>query len=173
MTKDFMETVKSRRSSRQFSDELVSNNVINSVIEAGFYAPSAHNLRPYDIIITKKKNILEEVKNLNEYADFLPQAYGAFFVIGNKDIQKYDEFLIADCAAVTQNMLLALEYYDLGGVWIGVMTNSNLQIQLSKILELNECQRVISIIAFGHKKFVKEKKERFDQSKIHIDKMSK
>jgi nitroreductase len=43
---DFNETVIKRRSLRKFKQDAVPNEVLNRILEAGRWAPSASNLQP-------------------------------------------------------------------------------------------------------------------------------
>ena len=45
--KSIIEIIKERRSTRHFSDEQVSDDEIRMIIEAGIYAPSGKNRRPW------------------------------------------------------------------------------------------------------------------------------
>ena len=52
-----MDIINKRRSVRQFSDKVVSNDLISSLLKAAMQAPSAHNQQPWRfIVITKKRH---------------------------------------------------------------------------------------------------------------------
>lgn len=53
MNKEALDVIFKRASIRQFSDEEVSDEDIKVILEAGFSAPSARNLRPYHFIVIK------------------------------------------------------------------------------------------------------------------------
>ena len=52
-----IEFFKERRSIREYSRKKVSNKVLQRILEAGRWAPSAHNAQPWRFIILKDPNI--------------------------------------------------------------------------------------------------------------------
>lgn len=58
---------------------------------------------------------------MHPYAKMLPQAEVCIIVGGDKDKQKMTGFLIEDCSAAIQNILLAAHGIGLGAVCSGVI----------------------------------------------------
>ncbi len=50
----------------------------------------------------------------------LEEAASAIVVCGDHDLEDAESFIIQDCAAATQNILLAAHELGLGTVWLGV-----------------------------------------------------
>jgi len=57
-------------------------------------------------------------------------------ICGDKSIQETEEFLIEDCAAAAENILLAAHGIGLGAVWCGVLKRSSLAHVLTNVLAL-------------------------------------
>ena len=55
MSHDFMETISNRRNIRQYSNRKVNRKTILHILEAGRWAPSAHNKQPWRFIVITKK----------------------------------------------------------------------------------------------------------------------
>lgn len=57
---DLMKAIKTRRTIRNFKDEKISNEIIENIIEAGIYAPTARNNQDVSyVILDNKKDELE------------------------------------------------------------------------------------------------------------------
>lgn len=66
---EVFEAIKSRRSVRQYSDEPVSRESINRILEAGIWAPSTKNLQPWRFLVVEgqvKDRIVEILKQVAE-----------------------------------------------------------------------------------------------------------
>ncbi len=61
VTDDMMTQIKSRRSRREFLDKAVSEDVINRIIEAGRYAPSALNKQPWKFIVITNRDTIRKL----------------------------------------------------------------------------------------------------------------
>jgi nitroreductase len=57
MNLEFIELIKSRRSIRKYQDKPVSNEILQKLLEAAQWAPSAHNNQPWEFIIIKDEEI--------------------------------------------------------------------------------------------------------------------
>lgn len=51
-----------RRSNRLFKDKEVSDELINRILEAGRFAPSAGNGQPYKFVVVKDKSLIKELE---------------------------------------------------------------------------------------------------------------
>lgn len=51
-----------RRSVRQYKDKQVPENVVQRILEAGRFAPSAGNSQPWKFIVIRDKNIIDEME---------------------------------------------------------------------------------------------------------------
>lgn len=164
-----MSVIETRTSVRSFTEEMVTEEELYRILDAAFCAPSAKNLRPYELIVIKNRDILHELSSTCVFARMLEQSSLAIAVIGDRDKQPIKELLIADCAAVTENMLLRIEELGLGGCWCGILLDGNWYPHVRKALKLPEHVEPVSIVAVGHAKRKREPKERFEENKIHRD----
>ncbi|MEM3734967.1 MAG: nitroreductase family protein, partial [Nitrososphaerales archaeon] len=57
----FLQLAKSRRTIRRFRPEQVSDDVIESLIEAGRWAPSGANSQPWEFIIVKSQEAKSKI----------------------------------------------------------------------------------------------------------------
>lgn len=162
-----MSVIETRTSVRSFIEENVSEKEIRSILNAGFCAPSAKNLRPYELIVISDKEILRKLSASCDTARMIEKSSLAIAVIGDMSKQSVKELLVADCAAVTENMLLRIEELGLGGCWCGIIWNGNWYPHVREILELPKYAEPISIVAIGHARRKRQQKDRFEENKIH------
>ena len=100
----------------------------------------------------------------------LPKAGCGIIVCGDKDKQPEIGFLVEDCSASMQNMLLAAHGIGLGAVWCGLYSVTKLTEAMADVLELPEHVIPIGMIVVGIKDESKEPIDRYDERKIHYDK---
>ena len=55
---ELMEGLLTRRSVRKFQDKPIPKELLEKVVEAGEYAPSAHNTQPWEFLIIQDKEKL-------------------------------------------------------------------------------------------------------------------
>ena len=89
--------------------------------------------------------------------------------IRDRNREGIKEFLCADCAAATQNMLLGIHGLGLGGVWCGVAPNSDWRKLLIGQLALPPKVEPVSVIAFGWPDETKELCDRWEAAKVHCN----
>ena len=65
---DIFEIIKTRRSIRRFTDEPVSDEIIDRIIEAGIWAPSGMNNQPWKFAIIKDTVLKEKISTLTKYS---------------------------------------------------------------------------------------------------------
>jgi len=167
---DFLDVLLSRRSIRKYTDKEISEKIVNTIIKAGNSAPSAKNKRPYHYIIIKDKETLKELSTVDSNSSMINQANVCIIVCGDKNIQGIIEFLIEDCSAVTQNMLLAIHSLNLGAVWCGIIMNSVMYKYLLKKFEMPDKIIPINLISIGYPNEIKKAKIIFDRNKVHYNK---
>lgn len=167
---DIMEGILTRRSIRRFTGEVISEESLETILRAGFAAPSAHNRRPCHFVVLKDKITLEKVTTFHPYSKMLPQAGCGIVVCGDNDVQKLEGFMIADSAAAIQNMLLAANGLGLGSVWCGLYPVVELTEPMKELLNLPANVTPVGMVVVGHTEEKKGSWNRYDEGKIHYHK---
>ncbi len=166
---DIIKAIRERASIRTFTDKKISNLALDTILNAGLCAPSATNKRPFHFIVTQDREKMSHIKENNSYAKMLKSAAACIIICGDKIVQGIPEWLIEDCSAATQNMLLAIHSLGLGGVWCGVKQGSDFYKDIVNEFELPSHIRPISLIAFGYTDEKKIQLNRHETNKIHIE----
>ncbi|WP_332694002.1 oxygen-insensitive NADPH nitroreductase [Halalkalibacter lacteus] len=177
---DLIDLLKSHRSIRTFTNQQVTDLVVDEIIESGRWAPTSHHVQAYSIIVIKDKEKKKELATLagnQSYvatcpvffvicADFyrLKQAsdkHGQAFEIGEQE-----QALVGavDAALVAQNMLIAARSYDLGGVMIGGIRND--PDAVSKVLGLPQLTFPVMGLCIGYPAQNPEQKPRLPQRAV-------
>jgi len=164
---DAMTALYSRRSIRLYTPKQVPSNVESDILRAAMCAPSAGNERPWHFLVLTNRMLLDEIPKIHPYAAMLKQANTAILVCGDSTLEKYKGYWPLDCAAATQNLLIAAHAKGLGAVWCGVYPSDDRVVNLKKLLNLPENIVPFSLIPLGFPDEVKEALERFDNSRVH------
>lgn len=162
-------TILNRRSIRVFTEEKIDQEIIEEIVKAGTYAPSSLNNQPWHFTVISNTEILdklnfetkemaksfdnEKVKAMgnNEKFNVFYNAPVAVIVSG----EEADMMSEVDCAAATENMLIAAESLGLGSCWIGLVTllfKSEKGEQYRKELGIKDGYKPYFAIVLGHKK---------------------
>lgn len=162
-----MEAIYSRRSVRQYTSKPVSRELVRDILKAAMSAPSAGNERPWHFIILTDRAILDEIPKFHPYSAMLKQASAAILVCGDPALEKHKGYWVLDCAAASENILLAAHAKGLGAVWCGVYPTEDRVQNLKKLLHLPEQITPFSLIPLGFPAEIKDVPDRFDGSRVH------
>ncbi|HQJ75533.1 MAG TPA: nitroreductase family protein, partial [Bacteroidota bacterium] len=58
---DTLEAIFSRRSIRKYTDKKIETELVEKIIKAGMYAPSAGNAQPWHFIILTERKYLDKI----------------------------------------------------------------------------------------------------------------
>ncbi|MGI6428000.1 MAG: nitroreductase family protein [Natronincolaceae bacterium] len=166
---DVLEAINSRRSIRKFTGKPIDEQDLKNIIKAGFQAPSAHGLEPREFVVVRNAKIIEKIVQFHGHAKMLPQAGCGIVVCGDKTKQDVFGFLISDCSASVQNMLLAVHGLGLGAVWCGIYPREHLIEGMADVLNLPEHIIPVGMVVVGIKDEEKSAIDRYNEGKIHYD----
>ncbi|MFO7925004.1 MAG: nitroreductase family protein [Bacteroidales bacterium] len=163
------EALFTRRSIRKFKPVPVPDDQLNTILKAGMYAPSARNEQPWHFIVTNKEDLKEKLMKAHPYASMLSEAPLAILVCADTDLELSTGYWPIDCAAATQNILLAAHANGIGSVWLGVHPRRERKDAIRNIFDLPGNIEPFALIALGYPAEEKEKPERFKENRIHIN----
>jgi nitroreductase len=167
-----METLKAiftRRSIRKYSGNLVTDEQLEVLLRAAMSAPSARNKQPWHFIVIRDIKKLKEISEAHPYGKMLQDAGAAIVICGDKTIEEMDSYLLQNCSASTQNLLLAAHDLGLGAVWLGLHPREDRISSLKTILKLPDHILPVSMISLGSPDEEKEDQDRYLVDRIHID----
>ena len=167
-----LENIHSRKSVRQYTAEPVSDTDIQTILKAAMAAPTAVNYQPWRFVVVTERDELDAMADVLPYAKMLRQAPVAVVVCGEATWMGGNEnpYWQQDCAAATQNLLLAAEALGLGAVWTGVYPNQDLYPKLHDFLNLPSNVQPFCCIPIGHPAGNEQPKDKWKPENIHYGK---
>ena len=117
---ELKEVLLKRRSIRKFTDQKVSDDIIEELLHAGMSGPSACNRQPWEFYVIKNEEMLVKMRRTSRFTNM--EAQLAIVICGNLDKALPDsmkDYWIQDCSAATNNILLRVTDLGLGAVWCG------------------------------------------------------
>jgi nitroreductase len=166
---NIIEILINRRSIRRYTGQEIEDTILQEVIKAGMYAPSAVNKQPWHFILVRNKQQLNRIASVHPYASMLPGASAAIVVCGDEQLANTPAYWPVDCAAATENMLIAAHGLGLGGVWLGVYPREERIEAIAKLFELPGHIHPFAIISLGYPAEAKPLPDRFKAERIHFE----
>ena len=159
-----------RRSIRKFTDQPVTDEVIELLLKAAMAAPTAMNIQSWRFIVIRDAELLRAIRRVMPFGKM--EAPCAVSVCG--DLQSLrrlvaERFWVQDCSAATENLLLAASALGLGAVWCGVEPLNQVSASISKLLKLPEHIRPLNIIYIGFPAEEKPARTQYDPKKVFLD----
>lgn len=164
------ETVRSilnRRSIRSYEPEQISEKELQTILEAGQYAPSAMNQQSWDFTVIQDKKMIDHInqvcKDLMMKSDdpgtregAAKEGFHVFYQAPTVILVSGGEKALApqvDCAAAVENMMVAAASQGIGSCWIGIteyLFNSPEGDTLKKALEIPAGYKPLYTITLGY-----------------------
>ncbi|MDP2401390.1 MAG: nitroreductase family protein [Actinomycetota bacterium] len=164
---DTLECIGTRRSIRRYTDEPVAPEHVDTLLAAAMAAPSAGNQQPWRFIVVTDAAMRERMAATSPYAAMLPSAPLAVVICGDTSDLRHPDMWQHDCAAATQNMLLAAHAIGLGAVWLGFYPHIERSEPLAALLGIPHGIYPMAVVAIGHPAEEKEPSNRHAPSFVH------
>lgn len=149
---DFFEVVKERRSVRRYTTDPVSEEDIQTVLEAGRWAPTGGNMQPYEFVVVRDQELLGSITSLliadreklfaydplfpGSRVDYLKSVGAMIVVCADPRFMEFfplgarrDAVLYFSLGAVIENMFLAATALGLGTAWITIKDGSERELR--------------------------------------------
>jgi nitroreductase len=132
---EVINAIKNRRSVRAYKNVSIEKDVLQAIVEAGYYAPTGHNGQPWHFAVVQDGALIAEVnaetkKKMaqvpvgwikNAAKSPRPVTHGApvLIIVSSKKgyVTGRD-----DCTAALENMLIAAESLGVGSCWMGFVS---------------------------------------------------
>jgi len=169
---DRLEFIFGRRSIRLYSPEAVSEAEVQKLLEAAMAAPSAAAKDPWRFVVVRNRQTLADIVAALPNGQMLAGAALGIAVCGELPAAHDQQlsYLLQDCSAAIENLLLAAHILGLGACWLGVHPREQRMNALKKILSLPPSVIPVACIAIGHPAETKQPRTRFNQDYVHSEK---
>ncbi|MGL5512309.1 MAG: nitroreductase family protein [Sporomusa sp.] len=139
---EIIQKMLSRHAIRRFQDRQIEEDVLEQILQAGLYAPSAGNNQYSRIVVCQDKVLNEKLGRMNRYMQFKDREPKEIaHAVSDEQPSIQDDFSIMsayynaptvltiftknhkyaheDAAMIAENILLAAHFLDLGACYIG------------------------------------------------------
>ena len=171
-----METLKTifdRRSIRKYTGDAIDREKLLVLAKAAMSAPSSQDTRHFRIILVDDYEVVEKLLEGLPYSKMLETAKHAVIVASDLSVAYGGieiDYWLQDCAAATENVLLAAKDLGLGTCWTGVHPREERVKHVQDVLGLAENVRPLCVIAVGVPDGEEKPRDKFDPSFVSWNK---
>jgi nitroreductase len=162
-----LDAILSRRSIRKYTDQPVADELVTGLLRAAMAAPSAGNQQPWEFIVVRDRSLLESISLSQPYAGMTRDAQLAIVICADVSREKHPGFWVEDCAAATENLLLAAHGAGLGAVWLGYYPVEERVEKMRQLFGLPQTIVPFAIVPLGYPAEQPAPADRFDATRIH------
>lgn len=164
---DAIEAILTRRSIRKYAAGPIPDEAVRTLLEAAMAAPSSKNRQPWAFVLLDDRSLLDAIPEFHPHAAMLRKAPLAILVCADTTRQPLEGYWLQDCAAATQNLLLAAHALGLGACWVGVQPRPEREAGLRRLLALPDFVRPVALVALGLPAETLGRADRFESSRVH------
>jgi len=139
---EVIECISTLSSIRNYKDKQVPDDKIKTVLEAARVAPSAHNDQPWQFILVKDRQKLEDLGRYCLSGSFVTRSSFAVVILTDKS-SKWHEI---DGTRAIQNMVIAAWSLGIGSCWIGRIDAGG----ISEYLGIPAEWHILTVLPFGY-----------------------
>lgn len=161
--------ITKRRSIRKFKDVPVTDEQIKTILEAAMSAPSAVAKDPWRFIVLRNRENMKTVASYLPNGGLLADAGIGLIICGDID-EAHDNslsYMLQDCSAAIENILLATSALELGACWLGVHPREDRIRNIKNFCKLPENIIPLAAIAIGVPAASPEPRTRYNEDYIH------
>ncbi len=162
------QALQMRKSVRKFTEEPVSEEALEALMQAAMSGPSACARYPWQFWVVTDDEKRAALRGATRFSGIT--APMAIVVCG--DLNRalgmgLAEFWVQDCSAATENILLQAVELGLGSVWCGVYPQKKATERVQQMLGLDEKTIPLNIIWLGHPAGESQPGGHYDAGKVH------
>ena len=164
-----LDMIFKRRSIRAYENRAVPEELVRDLLEAAMAAPSACAKDPWRFVVLTDTDIRSRIAAGLPNGGFLQDAPLGIAVCGDMQAAHDGElsYMLQDCSAAIENLLLAAQTLGLGACWLGVHPREERVSLLREVLELPDSVMPVSCIALGFPAEEKISRTRYADDYVH------
>jgi nitroreductase len=166
-----LQFIYNRRSVRKYTGEPIPAALLRDLLSAAMSAPSAVCKDPWHFIVVQNRVKQHAIAEVLPNGKMLGDAAAGIVVCGDLDKAHGNElsYMLQDCSAAIENILLAANVLGLGACWLGVHPREDRVLHVKRLYDLPENIIPVSAIALGWPEQKPEPRTRYDEKKVQWD----
>jgi nitroreductase len=141
--------MRSRRSVRRYLPDSVPDEMVQQILEAGRWAPSANNQQPWAFVVVREEEIRKQVAQHATYYlarhARVDEAPLLIILCGQVRSRMSRKYLRGDVAMAGMQMMLQARALGLGTCWIDGLKRD----EIAKILRIPEYLEIVGLMTVG------------------------
>ena len=168
---DKLQFILSRRSIRVYAPGRISQETVTRLLEAAMAAPSAMTKDPWRFVVVRSPQALNRLAGVLPGGKMLAAASLGIVVCGDLEaaFEQQLSYLLQDCSACIENLLLGAQALGLGACWVGVHPGKEPMRALRELFALPPNVLPIAVVSVGLPGESLEPRTRFQAGKVHIE----
>ena len=132
-------------------------------------APSAVAKDPWRLVVVKRRELLKKIADHLPHGKMIAKAPVGLIVCGSIDEAHDNElsYMLQDCSAAIENILLAASKLGLGAVWLGVHPRAVRIAHMRKVFALPESIIPVSVLSLGWPGQTPSPRTRYNEKAVH------
>ncbi len=166
-----LEVLLGRRSIRVYRPGAIEEATVRRLLQAAMCAPSAAAKNPWHFVVVREPATLGRLAAALPNAPMLATAPLGIAVCGDLDLahDRQLSYLLQDCSAAIENLLLAAHALGLGACWLGVHPREERVRRLTEILALPGGIIPVAMIALGRPGEEKDSRQTYLPERVHSE----
>ena len=165
-----LDNIFSRKSVRAYTDAPVSPEQVETLLKAAMAAPSGRNLQAWRFVVVRDQATKEKLAvGFNKMIAKAPVVIVVCGQIAGEEGEPNNNWT-ADCAAATENLLLAAEAMGLGAVWTASYPYEDRMTPAIEALALPDNVRPYCVVPVGYPAGDDKPKDKWKPENVHFDK---
>ena len=158
-----------RRSVRAFSDETLHDRELRDLLKAAMAAPSAGGSDPWHFVLVRSPGMLVRLTEVLPRGQMLARAQIGIIVCGEQRLARRQQlsYMLQDCSAAVENLLLAASFMGLGGCWVGIHPDPARVDGVRRLLGIPPAITPIAGVALGKPGESHRPRTRFSEARLH------
>jgi nitroreductase len=168
---DKLQFIFGRRSVRAYAPGEIAEVEIAQLLQAAMAAPSAVAKDPWRFVVIRKKETLSAIAAALPNGGMLASAPVGIVICG--DLQAAHDrqlsYLLQDCSAAIENLLLAAHILGLGACWLGIHPREDRVRKVRELLSLPPSVIPVACVSIGRPGETREPRTRFNPEYVHSE----
>ena len=167
----FLSLSQSRRSTRKFTDEKITEQQLETLLHAVLMSPTSKNSNPWEFVVVQNTETIQQLAMAKPHGSALLKTAPLAIVVC-ADSQKSDVW-VEDCSIASIYLQLAAEDLGLGSCWVQIRKREHESGEpaadyIKRLLQIPQNIEIESIIAIGN---MIERRKEFDVSKALVERV--